>query len=130
MKLAKEDRAKIAQSERELFKLEHKLEHMMEMAPGKILSQKDIELLNTKYLPIAKEIFQVAKAWSIHPERPAEMKKVNVDNKINPQGLTYKPAFMPGFAAAAAVQRKARLNHHNPKPELWIKPKLKPACAV
>ncbi|HRE33313.1 MAG TPA: putative nucleotidyltransferase substrate binding domain-containing protein, partial [Candidatus Berkiella sp.] len=67
--LAKKDPNAIAAKKRDLVKLEDKYHHMLDMAPGKIFSSKDIELLKNKYLPIGQEIFKTAQAWTQDKER-------------------------------------------------------------
>jgi len=41
----------------------HEMVELKKMAPGKIITPEEIEILNTKYLPFAMEIFQFSKDW-------------------------------------------------------------------
>jgi len=68
LKKATPDSADVAVKERELVKLEHKLEHLLEMAPGKIYSEEDVSRLKAM-LPVAKEIFGEAVAWTQGKEK-------------------------------------------------------------
>ncbi|MCS5707526.1 hypothetical protein CC99x_001265 [Candidatus Berkiella cookevillensis] len=70
---------------RQLFKLEHDLEHMIDMRPGNILSPEDIQKLETKYAPLAKMIFDKAQAWVKDPNalKPKEQVVVKPLEKIS-----------------------------------------------
>ncbi|MCS5711337.1 DUF294 nucleotidyltransferase-like domain-containing protein [Candidatus Berkiella aquae] len=67
--LAKKDPNAIAAKKRDLVKLEDKYHHMLDMAPGKIFSSADIELLKNKYLPIGQEIFKAAQEWTQNKDK-------------------------------------------------------------
>ncbi len=54
---------------RALVELKDKYDHLLEMAPGKIISQNDLALLKNKYLPIAQDIYKQAQAWTQGTER-------------------------------------------------------------
>ncbi len=41
----------------------HEIEELKKMAPGKIVTTEEIDILNTKYLPFAIELFQLSKDW-------------------------------------------------------------------
>jgi len=41
----------------------HEIDELKKMAPGKIVSTEEIDILNTKYLPFAIELFQLSKDW-------------------------------------------------------------------
>ncbi|HBN22742.1 MAG TPA: hypothetical protein DD412_05845, partial [Holosporales bacterium] len=41
----------------------HEIEEVKKMAPGKIITPEEVEMLNTKYLPFALELFQLSKDW-------------------------------------------------------------------
>jgi len=69
MTQAKFDVNAIAAKKRDLAKLESKFEHLMDMAPGKIYSEEDVNLLRTKYAPMAKRIFNLATQWTEGKER-------------------------------------------------------------
>lgn len=53
---------------RQLFKLRQEYDHLLDMAPGKILSPEELHLLETKYAPMAKLIFDKARAWVRNPK--------------------------------------------------------------
>jgi hypothetical protein len=59
----------MAAKQRDLVKLKVKLEHMLDMAPGKIYSPQDIQALKTKYLPMAKSLFKEATDWTNGKEK-------------------------------------------------------------
>ncbi|HRE32982.1 MAG TPA: DUF294 nucleotidyltransferase-like domain-containing protein, partial [Candidatus Berkiella sp.] len=69
MELSKQDPNLIAIKKRDLVKLEDTYHHMLDMAPGKIFSANDIELLKTKYIPIAQDIFKAAQDWTLNKEK-------------------------------------------------------------
>lgn len=48
----------------ELIKLYNKHEHLVEEKPGTILSDKDIELLKSKYLPISNKLLGQMQKWT------------------------------------------------------------------
>ncbi len=54
----------IAAKQRALVELKDKYHHMLEMAPGNIISPSDLEQLKTKYVPIAQEIYSQAQQWT------------------------------------------------------------------
>jgi hypothetical protein len=54
----------IAAKKRDLVKLQNDYDHMLDMAPGKIFSQADIEKLKNKYIPIGQDIFKAAEEWT------------------------------------------------------------------
>lgn len=56
----------LAQKERELIKSTTKLEHLKQMAPGIIINKDDQRLLEDKYAPLAKGLFQFAQNWTKH----------------------------------------------------------------
>ncbi|MGE3319613.1 MAG: DUF294 nucleotidyltransferase-like domain-containing protein [Candidatus Berkiella sp.] len=66
---AKQDTQIIAAKKRDLIKLENDYQHLLEMAPGKILSQRDIQTLQQKYIPLGQEIFKAAVDWTQHKEK-------------------------------------------------------------
>ncbi len=54
----------IASKQRALVEMKDKYHHMLEMAPGKIISPSDLEQLKTKYVPMAQEIYSQAQLWT------------------------------------------------------------------
>lgn len=82
---------------RKLDELKHKHEHLLEMAPGKIISPKDMDLLKNKYLPVAQQIFKSAQAWTQGQEKLGFEKSstpaaIPVDNAVlaaKPSGLLH-----------------------------------------
>lgn len=98
---AKGDMGAIEAKRRQVFKLQHDLEHMIDMRPGNILSPEDIQMLETKYAPLAKEIFDKAQAWVKDPNAlrakskssavvPRAKRQVTAATKENEPGLLAK----------------------------------------
>ncbi|HET9843043.1 MAG TPA: DUF294 nucleotidyltransferase-like domain-containing protein [Gammaproteobacteria bacterium] len=54
----------IAKIERELNKEQINYEHLLEMAPGKIINPEDEKLLREKYAPFLKKMFDEANIWT------------------------------------------------------------------
>lgn len=60
----------VAKQNRKLTKLKSKLEHLEDMAPGKILSAEDEAALRDKYVPILKKTFEHAQKWTKEASKP------------------------------------------------------------
>jgi hypothetical protein len=60
---------KLASYERALFKLEADYAHLLDMAPGKILTPQDLKLLQEKYIPLGQDVLKQAIAWTKGEER-------------------------------------------------------------
>lgn len=81
LKKADPQSADIAVKERDLVKLEHKFDHLLDMAPGKIYSDEDVERLKAM-MPVAKQIFNEAVAWTQGKEKLGFKDKSTVGQDI------------------------------------------------
>ncbi len=67
----------VASIHRELFKLEHKLEHLLDMEPGSILNEQETLLLKERYAPMLARVFEGAKQWTIEKSRALKQAHAN-----------------------------------------------------
>jgi hypothetical protein len=106
IKLPNPVQADVDSLKRKLDELKYKHEHLLEMAPGKIISPKDLVLLKNKYLPIAQDIFKAATSWTQGQEK---------------LGFDAKPAIAPVDVANEALNvrhgRFSPLNLNLTKPQ-------------
>ncbi len=97
---AKQAPETIAAKKRDLVKLETEYTHMLDMAPGKILANSDVESLKQKYIPIATEIFKAAQDWTQNKEK---LGFVSVPKQFTPamkQALDFAKCQPKGFFPA------------------------------
>lgn len=90
----------IAAKKRDLVKLQNDYDHMLDMAPGKIFSNADIEALKTKYIPMSQEIFKAAKLWT---ENQQSIQAANVSKQFTPamkQAMNFMHKHPKGFFPA------------------------------
>ncbi len=83
---------------RALVELKDKYHHMLEMAPGKLISENDLTLLKSKYVPMAHEMFQHAQKWTQGEEKlgfaqtPAPAPLANQAQDLAKPAATFLPA--------------------------------------
>ena len=91
-KLYHVDAEELSTKKREYEHLKSDLEHLKEMDAKKIFSKEDIERLKSHYVPLGKEIFEIAKKWSDNQQlsRAAPAATTPVIKTISPAWAHFK----------------------------------------
>ncbi len=98
----------IAAKKRELVKLQNDYDHMLDMAPGKIFSNTDVELLKNKYIPIGQEIFKAATEWT---QGKQKLGFTDIPKQFTPamrQAMDFMHAHPKGFFPALGKLKQAQ----------------------
>lgn len=74
----------VAAKKRELNQLKIKYDHLLDMAPGLVLSADDLTLLRDTYAPLCREIFLAAQKWTENPN--------SMQPKVEPKAAELHPA--------------------------------------
>lgn len=74
----------VATKKRELNQLKIKYDHLLDMAPGLVLSADDLTLLRDKYAPLCQDIFLAAQKWTENPN--------SMQPKVTPMAVDLHPA--------------------------------------
>ena len=106
------------------------------MAPGKIYTAKEVQLLRDKYVPMAKDIFAAAKAWTqgeeklgfVKVEQPAKI--FTPARQAQPQKVQPKPGPAPRGLGLLQQLHMRGLMHMLPAVNGKIAPGNKPRLLV
>lgn len=101
----------VSAKKRELHQLKVKYDHMLDMAPGRVISEENLALLKNKYAPMAKEIFTAAQAWLKDPFSLTPNHAMPKANEIHPAGKEVQ--FSPMWSKLMEEIRSVRLKGVN-----------------
>ncbi|MGD9591186.1 MAG: putative nucleotidyltransferase substrate binding domain-containing protein, partial [Candidatus Berkiella sp.] len=97
----------ISQKQRALVELKSKYEHLLEMAPGRIINPEDLALLKDKYIPIAQEIFKQAQLWTQGTPKLGFKCGLSEENqKVVEESVDYLKQHPGGFFPALSLLRE------------------------